>query len=156
MTKFEEDDLIGRNKFKKDFGKYYMMLDTEPCYGTDIYLTGKTKNNSYEVEIKKRYISIYMYSGSTLIEEKKLKDFKRTYEEDPQRKLIYFNYYLDNHWIAFDISNRLKYNMGLGEICNDIYPKSTSIDNGCKEKQVRYLSYTNDEYIKDRMCINKN
>lgn len=152
MNNFTRDDQHGRLKFKTEFSNYYLINDTDEYDSTDMLMTGITNNSTYNVELKRRYIDIHKYSGSTIIEEIKVQAMKKKYQEDPERKIVYFNYYYDSNWIAFDITNRIKYNEW-PELKNDIYPASTSVDRGDKCKQVRYLSFTNNEKIKDKIMV---
>lgn len=159
MNNFQYDDLQGRNKFKQDFNKYYIIKDTSEFDITDVQMTACTNstNNSatsitYEVEIKKRNYNIDVLSASTMIEATKLNYFRQLHKEEPNKCLIYFNYYNDG-WIAFDITNRLNYGVNLDRKGQKLLPNHTSICSDMVMKDINYLSYTNNIYVKDKMCV---
>jgi hypothetical protein len=154
MNNFETDDLKGRNKFKQEFGKYYRFTDTDEFDHTDIVMTACTNNIRYNAEIKKRNYDIEEISGSTLLEKIKLDAFKQAYREDNQTCLIYFNYYNNDSWIAYDMTGRIKYNEGINKIYKKDLPSTTSVSGYDKEKEVLYLCFTTNMYVCDKMKYN--
>lgn len=152
-SKFAKDDHRGRMLFKQEFGDKYIYRDTPDEARTDLECTGNTQSHpTYQIEIKKRTYGIDFLSGSTMIEETKLIEFQRILETDPARKLIYFNFYLGGSWIAFDITNRLKHNL-LPPAVDHPYPSTTSEVGEDRIKKVRYLEFTNNEMINDKMKL---
>lgn len=153
MNNFQYDDLQGRNQFKQDFNKYYIIKDTTEYASTDVQLTACTNSTiTYEVEIKKRNYNIDVLSASTMIEATKLNYFRQLHKNNPEICLIYFNYYNDGY-IAFDMSNRLNYGVNLDRKGQKLLPHYTSICGDMVMKDINYLSYTSNIYVKDKMCI---
>lgn len=151
MNNFETDDLIGRKKFKQDFRKHYIMQDTQEYDHTDIMLTACTTGCIYNTEIKNRSYSIDEIGNSSYLEKTKLDYFREQYRHDSSICYVYFNYYSDGGWIAFDMSNRIKYGLGLDKQSQMLLPATSSYDNGSKMKDVISLSYTNSIYVQDKM-----
>jgi hypothetical protein len=154
MDNFQSDDAIGRNKFKTDFGHLYKFEDTNEFDHTDLRMTACTSGCRYNVELKKRYYCINDISGATILEKIKLDAFREAYRQDKTVCQLYFNYYFDD-WIAFDITRRIKYGVGLDNQGVMQLPCTTSVDNGLKDKDVIFLAYTTDMYVCDRMKICK-
>lgn len=156
MNDFEQDDLIGRERFKKDFGHHYRFQDTDEYNHTDLYMTACTSGCRYSTEIKNRYYSIDEIGDSSILEKIKLDAFKELHRQDKDICLIYFNYYTDG-WVAFDMSGRITYLEGLDRQGKMELPATTSVDNGIKEKDVIYLYRINNIYVQDKMkCYDKN
>ena len=151
MNNFKKDDAIGRVRFKSDFNDYFMMEDTSKYAHTDIMMTGRSKNICYSTEIKNRSYCLQDISGSTYLEETKLDAFRQQYNEDNDRCLIYFNYYPDG-WIAFDMSNRIRYDEGLDNQINIQLPKTSSINKGLRNKEIISICHTSNMYVQDKMC----
>lgn len=156
MNQFETDDQNGRQKFKKDFQKFYHIEDTQEFDHTDMLMTAYTTNKVYNVELKKRCYPIQELSGSTILEKTKLQAFREALRRDKDRQIIYFNYYLNGDWIAFDLTGRIKYNEGLQKTGIRELPCTSSIDTGSRDKEVVYLYYVNNMYVQDRIHINNN
>lgn len=152
MNNFQYDDLQGRMKFKEDFGKYYIIQDTDHFDSTDVHLTACTTCQAYTTEIKKRSYDMEVLSASTIIEKTKLDAFRQIHKEHPERCLTYFNYY-NGGWISFDITNRLNYMVDLDHRGKKMLPRTTSGNNELVEKDVLYLCYTSNMYVKDKMCV---
>lgn len=154
-NKFDRDDQIGREKFKQDFNKHYHIEDTQEFDHTDMMMTGITNHKTYNVELKKRNYDIQELSGSTILEKTKLDAFREAQRHDKDRSIVYFNFYNDWSWIAFDLSGRIKYNEGLNKIGKHRLPKNTSDNGEMIDKEVIYLHYTNNIYVQDRIYITK-
>jgi hypothetical protein len=150
MNNFQEDDAIGRSKFKTDFGHYYKFQDTQEFDHTDLYMTGCSNGCRYDVEIKNRSYCIDEISDSTIMEKIKLDHFREVYRQDNDRCLIYFNYMLDGY-ISYDMTGRIKYNEGLCNTGTMMLPATTSEDNGLREKAIVGLCYTTSMYINDKI-----
>ncbi len=155
MNQFQSDDQIGREMFKKEFGKYYHMQDTNDYDHTDIMLTACTNGCRYNAEIKKRNYFIEDLSGSTMLEKTKLDYYRQQYRQECTRCLTYFNYYSNGSWISFDMTGRIAYNEGLNRVYIIQLPATTSIDTGIRDKEVIMLSYTNNMYVQDKICLKK-
>ena len=151
MNNFQKDDLKGRDRFKDDFKNYYMFEDTNEYAHTDLMMTGCCNNSCYSTEIKNRSYCLTEISGSTYIEKIKLDYFREQYKQDEKRQLIYFNYYPDG-WIAFNMSDRIRYDEGLDNNINIQLPQTTSYNNGLKNKDIISLCVMNNMYVKDNMC----
>jgi len=152
MNKFNRDDLLGRDRFKSDFGNNYQFEDTSEYAHTDIMMTACTNNSCYSTEIKNRSYLLKEISGSTWLENIKLEAFREGYRDDEDRCLIYFNYYPDG-WIGFDMTNRIRYNEGLGNEFDMELPTTTSYNNGIKNKTIISICYTNNMLVQDKICI---
>jgi hypothetical protein len=153
MNQFTKDDLLGRIQFKKEFKNYYIFQDTGEYDHTDLMLTACTKNTCYNIELKKRNYPIEDLSGSTILEKTKLDAFREAYREDPSRCLIYFNYYLTGSWIAFDMTDRIKYGVGLDSTGTMMLPSNTSACGELVNKEVVYLAYCQDIFRQDKIRI---
>jgi hypothetical protein len=156
MNNYEADDLIGRNRFKEEFGSHYIFQDTTEFAHTDIMMTACTKSLCYNTEIKNRNYSIDEIADSAILEKIKLDAFREQYRKDCNRCLIYFNYFTDG-WVAYDMTNRIRYAEGLNKTNTMLLPATTSEDNGAKEKEVVYLCRTNNMYVQDKIrCYDRN
>lgn len=156
MNNFQTDDQEGRQQFKKEFRQYYVFQDTGEFCHTDIYMSACTSNTCYNLELKKRSYPINDISGSTILEKTKLEAFKQAYREDNSRCLVYFNYYLNGSWIAFDMTNRIKYDVGLDRTGRILLPATTSSCGELVMKDVVYLSYCQDMFRQDKIKVKYN
>lgn len=156
MDNFETDDAVGRNKFKKDFGHLYIFQDTDKFNSTDLMMTGCSRSHpTYDLEIKNRNYSIKEICDSTFLEQIKLDAFKERFKREPDRCLIYFNYYNDGNWIAFDMTRRIKYDKGLDNQFNMDLPSTSSVEGYMKEKDIVGLCYTRSTlYERDKTNYN--
>lgn len=94
-------------RFKRDFGKWFKAMEQAVEFAHyDVRATGHT-GIIYLIELKEREYSMFKISGSTYIEETKTKFFTDVHRMFPAYKLLYFNYYLDEGYISFDINSRI-------------------------------------------------
>lgn len=151
MNLYTEQERQDITLFRQEFERYYQIRPTEPFCQHDLNMTAYTTNQTYSIEVKKRQFLIETISASTIIEKSKIQHFQDLYMDNPGTCLVYFNYYFRD-WIAFDISNRIKYNQLPSYSVRELPCKSLE-SIGSVSKCVGYLSYTCNEYIKDRICV---
>jgi len=146
----------GRQLFCNQFKEYYNFCFNPISSSTDVCFSSCHSNKQYIAEIKVRNIDVEQYSGSTLLEQKKLLELIIEQSNNPSACVVYVNYYNDNNLIVFDITNRIKTNSpDISTIWNIELPSTTARAGRNEDKNVYFLSYTSNETIKDKIFLKK-